>query len=217
MTPAQILASIRAQVDEATANFYSDNEIYAYMWQGECAINDEVECAEGTDTSITTVIGTAEYTKPTDMLFAKRVFWDKYRLQKIDFRELENQEGLSYGADIQSGQPYGYYEFADQIGFYPTPNAAQAVKIWYIKQPAVITSSSTTFTIPQLFHDLIPDYCLWRMWGKDQEENRAAFHKQQWEENLLAAKIRWAKYKKSDKIIVVKDSDRFPNSYAGMI
>jgi hypothetical protein len=217
MTPAQILASIRSQIDEATANFYTDNEIYAYMWQAECTINNEVECAESTDTSITTVNGTAEYTKPTDMIFAKRVWWYLMRMQKIDFRMLENQEGLSYGSTIQTGQPYAYYEYADKIGFYPTPNAAQAVKIWYIKQPVVLTSSSTAFTIPQLFHHLIPDYCLWRMWAKDQEENRAADHQNRWNLNLQIAKQSWAKYKNSDAIIVVKDGDRYPNTYAGMV
>jgi hypothetical protein len=217
MTPAQILATTRAQIDETTANFYSDDEIYAYMWQSEILINNETESAETTDVSINTVINTAEYAIPTDCLFIKRVWWDSNRLQKVDFRELENQEGLAYGHTIASGQPYAYYQYGAYLGFYPTPNAVKNVKIWYVKQPTVITSSSTVFSIPQLFHHLIPDYCLWRMWGKDQEENRASFHKALWESNLQTAIRAWWKYKRSDKVLQAKDSDRFPNTYAGMI
>jgi hypothetical protein len=217
MTPAQILATVRAQIDEVTADFYSDDEIYAYMWQAEIEINNLTKCAEAIDTSTTTEVGTAEYAKPSDCLLIIRLLWDSNRMKKIDFRELENQEGLTYGHTIAQSQPYAYYEYGNNIGLYPTPNAAKTIKFYHIKQPAVITNVSTAFTIPQDFHHLIPDYCLWRMWGKDQEEPRAGFHKNQWEINLSRAVITWANHRRADKLGVVKDSDTYPNTYAGMI
>jgi len=217
MTPAQILASIRAQFNEPTANFCTDAEIYQYLWEAETKINNTTECAESTDASINTIIGTAEYTLPANILFVKRVQWDYVRLKKIDFRELENQEGQSYGNPIAQAQPYAYYLYGSIIGFYPTPNLAEKVVMWTIVQPTLCNSGSTSFTVPQLFHHLFEDYCLYRMFSKDQEDNRAAFYKDNFEKNLQEAISSWNKSKSSDRLYMVKDGDRFPSVYPGMI
>jgi hypothetical protein len=217
MTPAQILTSIRAQFNEPTPNFITDSEIYQYLWEAETTINNLTECNEATDATINTIIGTAEYSLPSTVLFVKRVLWDYVRLKKIDFRELENQEGQSYGNPVASAQPYAYYLYGPSIGFYPTPNLVKNVKMWVITQPVLCTSGSTAFTIPQLFHHLFADYCLYRMFSKDQEDNRTAFYKAKWDEALAQAVRSWNQSKSSDKIYMVKDADRYPNVYPGMI
>ena len=217
MTPAQILSTVRYQINEPTANFWADQEIYDYQWQAECIINDLTKCNEQTYSGITTSANVAEYSMPSNVLFVTRVTWDYARLKKIDFRELENREWLSYGQTIQSGEPDSYYIFGNNIGLYPTPNDTQLTKLWFIAQPAQLTSSSTSFDIPQYFHHLIPDYCLWRMWSKDQESDRAPFHMTRWQENLQQAVISWQQRQKSDKIFVVKDSNLYPNTLGGMI
>lgn len=217
MTPAQIFATVRAQFNEPTANFCTDAEIYQYLWEAESNVNNIVECAETTDNTLSTVPGTAEYTLPAELLYVKRVLWNYVRLKKIDFRELENQEGQSYGNPVAQAQPYAYYLYGSIIGFYPTPNLSGPVALWGIQQPVLCNSSSTAFTIPQLFHQLLPDYCLYRMFSKDQEDNRAAFYKGKFDENLQAAIRSWNTSKSSDRIYMVKDSDRFPAVYPGMV
>jgi len=217
MTPAQILQTVRDQINEPVANFWSDSEIYNYQWQAECIINDLTKCNEQTNSSISTTSDVAEYSMPTGLLFITRVTWDYVRLKKIDFRELENREWLTYGQVIQSSEPDSYYIFGNNIGLYPTPNQSQNVKIWGIWQPSSITTASSGFDVPEYFHHLFPDYCLWRVWSKDQESDRAAFHKDQWEKNLQQAVISWQTRQRSDKIFVTKDSNLYPNTLGGMI
>jgi hypothetical protein len=217
MTPAQILQTIRDQVNEPVANFWTDQEIYNYQWQAECLINNLTKCNEQTDSSISTLSNVAEYSMPSGVLFVTRVMWDLVRLKKIDFRELENREWLSYGQPIQASEPDSYYIFGNNIGLYPTPNQAQNVKMWGIWQPSILTSSSTSFDIPQYFHHLIPDYCMWRMWAKDQESNNAPFFKTAWQEGLQASVITWNNRLRSDRISVVKDADLYPATLGGMI
>jgi len=212
-----VLATIRAQIDESAEGFYTDNEIYAYIWQAEIEINNLCGCAETTDSSTTTTAGTAEYSKPTDCLRIVRLLWDSNRMKKIDFRELENNEGFTYGHTIAQSQPWAYYEYGANIGLYPTPNATKTIKFYYVQQPAQITDVSTAFTIPLDFHVLISDYCLYRMWGKDQEETRSVNHKKLFDENLMRAVSSWTKRRNADRIMVVKDSEIYPITDAGMI
>jgi hypothetical protein len=38
MTPAQALTRVRTQINETTAAFWTDAEIYGYMWEAECIL-----------------------------------------------------------------------------------------------------------------------------------------------------------------------------------
>jgi hypothetical protein len=55
------------------------------------------------------------------------------------------------------------------------------------------------------------------MFSKDQEDSRAAFYKGKFDENMQAAIRSWNVSKSSDRIYMVKDSDRFPAVYPGMV
>jgi hypothetical protein len=217
MTPSQVLETVRNQVDESSANFWSDNEIRNYMWEAEKELASLVHCSEKYDASTLTVNGTAEYGLPTDCYFVERVVWNGVRLKKIDFRELELNEGFSYGKTIQTGLPDSYYLYAGKIGIYPTPQTAYQIKIWYQAEPAQITENTGTFTIDKLFHNYICHYVLWQMWSKDQESDRCAFFRKQWDADLAAAPVKWAEYKRGDRLFRVKDEDQFPVTNAGMI
>jgi len=203
MTPAQIKASIRAQAYETSAAFWSDEEIYAYMWQAECEVAALVECTETTDSTTTTVSGTVEYAKPTDCLIIKRLTWDSVKLKKITLSDLDAMDGTGYGGTVSTGNPEFYYEHGANVGLYPTPTSAKTLKFWHIKQPTELTAASTTFTVPQLFQHYIPDYCLYRMYLKDQDD-RANTHLKLWDENIGKAISKWKHSQHRDQYSVVR-------------
>jgi hypothetical protein len=187
------------------------------MWEAEREIAQLVKCSEKYANAFTTAVGTAEYSLPSDCVFVQRVLWNKLRMKRIEFRELERMEGLTYGASIQQGQPEAYYLFAGKMGLYPTPNAAHDCEIWYIAEPVVITENSTAFTIDKMFHTYITHYVMWQMWSKDQESDRTAFFRKQWDADLAAATVKWAEYQRTDQLARVKDEDIFTVTDSGMI
>ena len=218
MTPNQILNTIRNQVYETSPTFWTDGEVFAYMWQAECELAALIGCTQSTDTSITTVAGTQEYTRPSDALEISRVTWNYVPLKKIDLRDKDSLEFPSYGDSTnRTGNCTHFYEYGDLIGFWPVPPSASPVKIYYVKQPDEITASSSTFTVPQLFHHYIPDYVLYRMYAKDQDETRAQLHKQAWGEHIIAARQKWQSRTGKGRFSVVRDESQSQTTELGIV
>lgn len=217
MTPEQIKDTIRNQVYESTAAFYTDAEIYSYMWQAEQEIAQAIPCTETRDTtSLTSVTSTEYYDLPSSVAYVHRVEWNSKKLKRIDFRDRDTLDYSGYGSSLSEGQPYAYYQWGTQIGLYPVPEDAKNITLYYYKTPTAITTSTTAFTVPDMFTQYIPDYALYRMYAKDQDDGRAQFHRQQWEANIVRAKQKWGQRQTSDYLYVVKDSDMYPETEVGM-
>jgi hypothetical protein len=186
------------------------------MWQAEQDLAARIGCVEATSTSITTVASTQEYSLPTNCLYVTRVNYKTWsKLKKIDKTQMEWLDGFN-GTQQTSGMPDSYYLYNGKIGIYPTPTGTETLTIEYVPQPAEITSGSSAFTIHQLLHLPIIDFCLYRIWGKDQQNDRATFHINLYEKGVSEGYRKWAKYKASDRTNVVKDEFMYVHTDLGM-
>lgn len=215
MTPTQIYNTIRDQAYETSTAFYGESEIYTYMWQAECEVAGLVECTHAS-TSTTTTTSTSMYTKPTGYIMLKRLTYDSVKLKKITLKDQDAMDAVSYGGSTSEGQPNSYYEWGDQVGLYPIPNQAKTLKWWGIAEPTLCSSSSTAFTVPSVFHQYIPDYCLYRMYTKDEDTQRAMFHKNLWDENINKAIHKWKRRMNSDHHQVVVMDEEYPSTDLGL-
>src|SRR3990167_1712081 len=110
MTPANVKTLIRDQVNESSSSFWSDAEIFRYMWAAEILLADETNSTVKVGTAITTTTGTIEYTKNTDVVNILKVTYDGYPLQKINIKVYESIAGMTYGSTATQGKPAVYYE-----------------------------------------------------------------------------------------------------------
>lgn len=208
MTPPEVLVMIRNEAVEQSAAFWNDLEIYDYMWKGEIIIAQKTGCTRTTDTSTTTVASTREYSIPTGVMTTERLTWNSMRLKKIDINDLDDKEGLSYGSTGVTGQPDSYYEYGSVFGLSPIPNAAQTVKIYYIKRPTELTKDSTSFTVPAEYGMNLSEYCLYKMFLKDQElKTYAIEHLRKWERSLVEMEEDYKNrlYRDMDNLVKIKD------------
>lgn len=198
--PSIIFSQIRNQANEATSAFWSDDEIYRLMSEGENLISTELGCSEAT-TSFSTSDGTREYTVDDNVGRVHRLTWDTLRLRAIDVNQLDSLEGSSYGGSTDTtGQPEYYYRYADVIGFSPVPQETKPCAVYYMKVPTAITNLSTTFSIKGQYAYPIVSYCLWMMFVKDQQlQNEAAFYRQKYYEDLRSCNHDWYKYQYDDR------------------
>jgi len=205
MTVATALSTVRNQTYESSANFWADDEIRQYLWEGECEIARENQCVEVV-TSITTTTSTQETTFTSTVEFIQRVTYDDERLKKVDFRDLDSLDNEPTGSDATTSDPTHYYLFGNNtMGFWPIPTTSATVKIWGSGMPPQITSSVSQFSIAGQFHHALPDYALYRMYLKDQDDGRAKMHLDLWGEKKLRATQQWQKRKNIDKLNVVRD------------
>lgn len=216
MTPAEVLASIRYQLDETTASFWSDAELYSYMSDAEQEVADRFQCVE-LSTSTTTVASTQEYTAPADCQVVRRMTWYNVPLKCIDFRQKDALQFNSYGGSDQSGNPESYYIWGDKVGLYPIPDSAQALKFYYAALPARVTTATSAFATPAIFHPCYQDYCLHRAYMKDQDDSRSMLHLKEWERSLANAADKWVARCSENKIDGARDEDNFASTDQGMI
>lgn len=87
-----------------------------------------------TSTTITTVAGTTEYSKPSDFVKITGLFDDSYELNRITKQDyLRNRPWNS--------KPSNYYLYGSKIWLYPTPDSTYSLDLLYNKKLPTLTSS----------------------------------------------------------------------------
>lgn len=217
MTPAQVLSLVRSQLNETTANYWTDNEIYSYMWEAENQLAEECGYTQAV-TAHTTVTDQSVYTVPDDCLKIARVTFDGKKLKKVAPVDIDLLDGTTAGSTIQSGKPEVYKEWGQNITLYKTPDdtyGAKALYFEFYKAPAVI-SGSTAFTISNVAaQQKIPEYCLWRCKNKEKDP-RAVDHYQIWNSYVEKAKAHKVDEETWDMQLHVRDEDDYPGGSMGM-
>ena len=212
MTPVEVYTLIRNQITEASPDFYGETELYNLIWNAEKILAAETGCAE-TSSSISSAAGTREYTRPTTAQRISRLTWDKTKLKKINFTDIDKFEG-----DTENdGDPIFYYEYGTSIGLVPTPISIADIKIYFNAVPTQLTALSTAFTIPSEYAHYLSDYALSFMYMKDQQMSEADRHKGAWETNLKVVKDQWGSRRAMDSYPVVRDEDAYPFTDQGII
>lgn len=214
MTPAQALSLTRYQINETTANFWTDAEIYAYMWEAENQLASIVGYEQAV-TAHTTITDTSVYTVPDDTLRINRVTYDGRALKRVEARDIDLLNGTSYGSTVQAGKPEVYRQIDTNITVYPTPEEAKELYFEFTKAPAQITTDSTAFSIPNpAVQQLIPDYCVMRCMLKDTEKELVPVYMAKWQDSMNKA---WSIKANEDVDLIqgVRDEDLYADGLTG--
>lgn len=215
-TPTAIYNQIREMSFDNDQALVSESELYQYMSDAELILAKEIPFTETTLTD-NTVVDQREYDRPTNALKIKRVTWNTVKLKKISMGDVDVIEGQSYGGITSTGNLIYYYEYGNKIGFSPLPKEVQEIKYWLLLYPAALSSESTTFTIPPEYAHYIPDYCLWRLFVKDEKAGLADRHLNMWLSNRKEAAKDWMMRQSTDEIETVQLEEIYNTSEMGMI
>jgi len=189
MIPSDILSRVRDQLVETTAGFWTDAEIYRYMSDAESEINNMVECNQ-VSKAASSVTATSGYTLPTDCVAVTRLEFDGVPLKQINQRERTALDQPGHGGTLQRGDPTHWYVYGGMSYLWPVPTNIKTLNYYYIGQPVAITTASTLFTIPQQYHAAIQDYVLYRAFTKDQDQAKAEWHKREFMQGTMDARMR---------------------------
>ena len=216
MTPAEALSTTRLQINETTADFWTDAEIYGYLSEAERLLAGRIGGYQ-VNTTHTTVTDTSAYTKPDGCLRIEAVIYDGHKLRKGALRDRQYLDGMSYGSTRPTGPPEMYMEWGSQIRLSPVPQSAVNLEYFFNKTPTRIVTASTVFTIQEeTLQEMIPDYAMWKCSLKDQELARADRHKEAWDQNVERAVSIWNDRQNQDTIPHVRDEDEYAGGVLGM-
>lgn len=215
MTPAQIEQAARRRHNSESSAFWASDEIMKIIYEAELIIATECLAIENIDTSITTVASTRAYTLPTNVIALKRVEWNGVKLQPISFSE-DDIVTLDNADTTTEGDPQFYSVWEETIYLRPIPSSAEILKLYSYEEPTLLTTASSSMSVPSRFHQPIIDYVVAIMAEKDELYELSDRAMARWNQGLDRAKRQIAKMKRGDSFAVVKDEDMLANTVFGV-
>jgi len=183
MTTASALQRLRAKLNEASAGFFSDADLYNFLDSGQletitiCKSKQDfmqktdmswysvvIQSLIVPDTTVALTAGTAEYALPSDFLYTHSLMIDvdntavKYRATLVSFDEFLWREGNTFTRGT-SAEPKYYIRSlvsAPKFGVSPTPSSSSGTYLHhYYKVPATVTSGVELALRPESHNAII--------------------------------------------------------------
>lgn len=185
MLVSDIIGRVRRTVGDITVYQATDTAILSWIVDGirECAIANTL--LQKTATS-NLVVGTNEYSLPTDILKLHSVWVDSVKIRMLTLQEWEelNAGDLAVTNDTSSGQPYQAYIWTNKLFLWPKPDTVYQLKVNYIYDPVENEASITTATelssiIPISYQPRIVSYCLAQVALQDDDIAKYQLHMQE--------------------------------------
>lgn len=216
MTPAQVEEAARRRYNSDASTFWSQDEVFKVIWEGEMILALEDLVIEGKDTTITTVAGTRAYDFPSLMISAKRIEYNGSKLQPIDFRD-DDALSLNNSATTAQGSPQYYAVWNKQIYLRPVPDAAQTLTIYKYSEPTLLTTASTTLSTPTICHQALINYTTAMMAAKDENWTMHDRYMAAFTADRVRINQWFIKKKRQDGFAVVKDEESLASTLLGGI
>lgn len=123
------------------------------------------------------VIGTQEYTLPTNLLVLDSVSYKQgsqlsyYTLYGKSLQEFDEYLNGWDGAAFGNGAPAYFHKYANKLRLFPIPdeNGTNNIKIYYRKRPTTLVNDGDTPEIPEEYHNAMVDYILQRAFFMDED------------------------------------------------
>lgn len=206
MTQTEALARCRVLLDESSAGYWQDTDIYRSLDSGQSAVIQYCLTVEeqkkkidpyyrhpvlaaliNTDPTTATTVGSGEqeYNLPTGFLASYSAEYDSTGTgtaygkvaQLLTYEEIKRRGQNSFNSATISN-PY-YYISGSKIGFFPQPSGTTSGSIIhkYYKQPAEVAALQT-FTLRPETHEAIILYAVGKMLEKDGNNKATTFYQQ---------------------------------------
>jgi hypothetical protein len=220
MTPSDISNFARSKYNAVSDSFFTDAEIYQYIYQACLELAAECNILE-TIYSTTSVTGQQSYAFPTQTRIIKRITYanvggGSVKLEPITFRE-DDALTLVNVASTTQGFPQFYTQFNYSIYLRPIPDATgSTITIYSFNEPQPVTATSV-IEVPSLFHMDLCDFVVKEMYAKDKDPDMLAYFDARWGQAKLRIK-RWVqKRKRGDAFTIVQNEDNLAVTLTGPV
>jgi hypothetical protein len=214
MTPVEIITAARRFHNAEGDTFWSDAELYDYLYFAAMRLATECECIDNRYTT-QSVSGQAEYTTPTRAYRVKRVEYNNQKLDPVDFRALDSVDLNS--TTTPTGTPQYYYNYDNVFGLYPTPDTSDLdIKVFTYDFPSKPTATSI-LEIPTHYHDALVYGVRALMSPKELGHPNTGYYQAEWERAVANVRRMERRRRRGDKFSRVLREEDLPNTQLGYI
>lgn len=204
MKVSEIIEIVRQEAKEPVAAFWSDEEIIGYVDRGQRHYIGKARITEDT-AMLSLVEGQTRYPLPSNWLSARlvmhkgidpisgKVGWTECRPTTLEKMKQMNENFMD-DSDDTLAVPRRYFIDNKDILVKPGPDATNATTLflWYKSKAPKITLATDDIVIDDTLTEGLVSFVLWKMWSKEEEEDKAAEHKADYQESIREG-LRWAK------------------------
>lgn len=212
MTPQEVNTAARDLYNATGDTFFTDLQIYNWMWQACHILAKKAWLIESTAT-VSTIAGTQTYAYPSNVIAIKRITVNGKKIKRITLRD-DDAITLSNQTVTTQGWPIYYTDFNYTLYLRPIPDGVYSMVVYSYNDASAITASST-LQIPALFHFDLVDYILWRMFGKDKDDTNMGIHMGIWTDHVKDAIAYKSRLKRTDSFATVQSEDTLPVTILG--
>jgi len=214
MTPLEVITAARQFHNAVGDSFWSDAELYNYLYFSAERLALEAKCIENRYTTTSTA-STTEYSLPTRAIDIKRVEYDSRKLDPIDFRQLDS---IDFNSNTTvTGTPQYYYFWDEVVGLHPTPDtSSDTIKIYSHDYPS-FPAATTTLEIPVQYHSCLVFGVRAFMSAKELGHPNTGYYDEKWEEAVKNVVRSEAKRRRGDKFRRVLREEDLPSTSQGYI
>lgn len=216
MTPQQVEEAARRRYNAVNSSYWTQDEVFKLIYDAELTLAVEARVIENTNSSTSTVAGTQGYAFPTNCIAIKRLEYNGTKLKPVSMRE-DDALTLNNSVDTTQGTPQYYFEWNNTVYLRPIPDAVQTLKFYQYEMPTLLTTASTTLSVPTRCHMHLVDYVGAVMAEKDGNFSMADRMMKRWEEYVEREKRFTAKKKRTDGFAVVKDEESLAETILGSV
>ena len=164
-----LIASIRTNIEEPTAGYWSDDTLTRYINQAIRHINRKtLYLIDAEPATITTSSGTRSYDLPAGCPSAERIAYlctsEGVPIPPVGLATM--RDGNVDLVDGTSSAPSYWYKSGMQIAFYPIPSSSQTIYCWFLKTPAALADAEDTTPFPDEYDDIVEYMVTWMCYAE---------------------------------------------------
>jgi len=160
-----ILEMARGHLNAINDDFWSDDELYRYLYSAEVELSNHVPSVIENTHVVTGSTSTSQYSIPEGVKIIKKMNWNGYPLSKItEMRKDAENLGANTTTD---GTPQGFIEWNGGFTAFPAPSDDSEFRMWTQDLPTLTTAADTSVSVRAEYHPILSEGVASRMAAKE--------------------------------------------------
>lgn len=192
----------------------SDEDVIRWINDAQIQVSLDNDGLLETTVATDSISGQSQYSVPENMSVLRSLSYKNYRLKGMSFAEFnEYLDGFQDPGTYGSGVPEVFMVWENMITLFPTPQEGvmNALKIFYVKQPDPVSSLADNLGLPLQYHMAVVDYCLQQAYELDEDLEKSAYKKGQFDETVrkLNDRNKWTNQEYYPRITTLPEDENF--------
>lgn len=183
-TVQEVLIAVQRQFGDESGVQLENTDVIRWINDAQDVIVAKTKVLKAKST-ITATPNQAAYTFPSENIYQiESIHYDGKRIPNMSFPEAEEHIFAADPYNEAFGSPVLWYEWAGTFTFWPAPDEAKNIDLYYTKLPTRVTQLSDVLALPDRYYQDVVRYVLQQAYEMDEDLGNAQAKGQQFEASM---------------------------------